>query len=74
LTAAWQALVGKGRAAIPVLLEALERRDMETRHLAFRLLQTITGEPLDYQADAPDDLRLRQVAFLRLRLDGRRAG
>ena len=74
LTAAWQALVEKGRAAIPVLLEALERRDIETRHLAFRLLQTITGEPLDYQADAPDDLRLRQVAFLRLRLDGRRAG
>jgi lipopolysaccharide export system ATP-binding protein len=74
LTAAWRDLVAKGRAAVPVLLEALERRDMETRHLAFRLLQTITGEPLDYQADAPDDVRLRQVAFLRLRLDGRRAG
>jgi lipopolysaccharide export system ATP-binding protein len=74
LTTAWQEVMAKGRAAIPVLLEALERRDMETRHLAFRLLQTITGEPLDYQADAPDDLRLRQVAFLRLRLDGRRAG
>jgi lipopolysaccharide export system ATP-binding protein len=74
LTTAWQEIMAKGRAAIPVLLEALERRDMETRHLAFRLLQTITGEPLDYQADAPDDLRLRQVAFLRLRLDGRRAG
>ena len=36
--------------------------------------KVITGEPLDYQADAPNDLRLRQVAFLRLRLDGRRAG
>lgn len=74
LTTAWQELVAKGRAAVPVLLEALERRDMETRHLAYRLLQTITGEPLDYQADAADDVRLRQVAFLRLRLDGRRAG
>ncbi len=74
MAGAWQELIAKGRAAIPVLLEALERRDMETRHLAYRLLQTITGETLDYQADAADEVRLRQVAFLRLRLDGRRAG
>jgi lipopolysaccharide export system ATP-binding protein len=74
LSAAWQELTNKGRAAIPVLLEALERRDMETRHLAYRLLQTITGETLDYHADAADEVRLRQVAFLRLRLEGRRAG
>ncbi|HEY2786328.1 MAG TPA: LPS export ABC transporter ATP-binding protein [Fimbriiglobus sp.] len=74
MAGAWQGLLTKGRSAVPVLLEALERRDMETRHLAYRLLQTITGETLDYQADAADDVRLRQVAFLRLRLDGRRAG
>jgi lipopolysaccharide export system ATP-binding protein len=73
LPTAWQELVAKGTAAVPVLLETLERREVELRHLAFRLLQTITKEPLQFQADAPDDVRLRQVAFLRLTLDPRRS-
>ena len=41
---AWHELAGRGTAAVPVLLEALERREMEIRHLAFRLLESVTGE------------------------------
>ena len=66
---AWHELAMKGQAAIPVLLESLERRDLEIRHLAYRLLESITGEVLEFQADAADDERLRQVARLRARLE-----
>jgi hypothetical protein len=58
---------------VPVLLEALERREMEIRHLAFRLLESVTGEQLTFQSDAPEDVRLRQVAYLRAKLE-KRAG
>ncbi|MCZ2343919.1 MAG: LPS export ABC transporter ATP-binding protein [Bacteroidales bacterium] len=70
---AWHELVARGPATVPVLLEALERPDLEVRHLAFRLLESITGEALVYQSDAPPDIRLRQVAYLRAKLE-RRAG
>jgi lipopolysaccharide export system ATP-binding protein len=66
---AWHELASRGNEVIPVLLEALERRELEVRHLAFRLLESITGETLNYQSDAPDDVRLRQVALLRARLE-----
>ena len=68
---AWQQIAEKGDAAIPILLEALERRDVEIRHLAFRLLESIVGEPLDYQSDASEDMRLRQSAYLRAKLEPR---
>jgi lipopolysaccharide export system ATP-binding protein len=71
---AWAGLAGHGREAVPVLLEALERRELELRHVAFRLLQFIVQEPLEFQADAAEELRLRQIAYLRLRLDTRRVG
>jgi hypothetical protein len=66
---AWHELAGRGAAAVPVLLEALERREMEVRHLAFRLLESVTGEQLTFQSDAPEDVRLRQVAYLRAKLE-----
>ncbi len=66
---AWHELASRGEAATPVLLEALERRELEIRHLAFRLLESITGEQLVYQSDAPEDVRLRQVAYLRAKLE-----
>lgn len=71
---AWKELITKGREAVPALLEALERRELDLRHVAFRCLQFITQEPLDFQADAPEELRFRQVAYLRLRLEGRKVG
>ena len=70
---AWQELSARGHVAVPVLLEALEWPELEVRHLAFRLLESITGESLVYQSDAAEDVRLRQVAYLRARLE-RRAG
>ena len=73
MESAWTDLAGKGRSAIPVLLEALERREVERRHVAFRLLQFITQEPLEFTADAPEEMRNRQVAYLRLKLETKRA-
>ncbi|OWK37872.1 hypothetical protein [Fimbriiglobus ruber] len=68
---AWHELASRGDTAVPVLLEALERREMEIRHLAHRLLESVTGEQLEFQANAADDVRLRQVAHLRAKLDRR---
>jgi lipopolysaccharide export system ATP-binding protein len=73
MPAAWHELASRGSDAVPVLLEALERRELEVRHLAFRLLESVTGEQLVFQSDAPEDVRLRQVAYLRAKLE-RRAG
>jgi lipopolysaccharide export system ATP-binding protein len=71
---AWKDLTAKGREAVPALLEALERREPDLRHVAFRCLQFVTQEALDFQADAPEEVRFRQVAYLRLRLENKRAG
>jgi len=71
MPAAWHELTSRGRDAVPVLLEALERRELEVRHLALRVLESVTGEPLTFHADAPDDIRLRQIAHLRVKLDAR---
>lgn len=71
---AWHDLTQRGMDAVPVLLETLERREVKLRHLAFRLLEQITGESLVYQSDAPDDIRLKQVAYLRAKFERRRAG
>ena len=52
---AWHELASRGGAAIPMLLEALERRELEIRHVAFKLLESITGQPHDYQSDAAEE-------------------
>lgn len=69
--AAWHDLAAKGIAAVPVLLEALERREMDVRHVAHRLLESVTGQDLTFQADAADEVRLRQIAHLRAKLEKR---
>ncbi|MBL8867358.1 MAG: hypothetical protein JNK93_17505, partial [Planctomycetia bacterium] len=69
----WHELAAKGTDAIPALLESLERREPNARHLAFRLLEQVTGQTLDFQADATDDVRLRQIAHLRVMFETRRA-
>ena len=68
MQAAWNELTARGKESIPVLLEALERRELELRHLALRLLESISGESLRFQADGPDDLRWKQIAQLRAKL------
>ena len=72
--AATMELMGRGIAAIPALLEAMERRDATLRRRAFLVLQSVAKEhaPFDYDPDAPADVRMRQVAYLRARLERRR--
>ena len=65
------AIVARGPAAIPLLLEAMERRDDRLRRRAFEVLKYLVKDqaPLDFDPDAPDEVRLRQVAYLRARLE-----
>jgi len=63
-------LVSKKGAAIPVLLEALERRSPILRRRAFEVLKFLAKEhaPLDFDPDAPDEVRSRQIAYIRAKL------
>ncbi len=63
-------LNARGAASVPVLLEALERREVILRKRAFELLKYVAREhgPFDFDPDAPDEVRLRQVAYLRAKL------
>jgi lipopolysaccharide export system ATP-binding protein len=67
-------LVGRGEASIPVLLETLERREPILRPRAFEVLKVVAkgAGPLDFDSDAPPDVRLRQVAYLRAKLERKR--
>lgn len=67
-------LVTRGDAAIPVLLEALERREPILRKRAFELLKYVARDagPFDFDPEGANELRLRQVAYLRARLERRR--
>ncbi len=69
--AALRELSARGPAAVPVLLEALEMREMEVRHLAHRLLESVSGQNLKFEADATAEVRLRQIAHLRAKLEKR---
>jgi lipopolysaccharide export system ATP-binding protein len=65
-------LLQRGAAAVPALLEALERRDVEMRRLAFELLQRIVPGAV-FDPFAPEVQRRQQLAALRERC-ARRAG
>jgi lipopolysaccharide export system ATP-binding protein len=67
-------LAARGLAVVPALLEAMERRDVALRQRAFLLLKFIAKDygPFDYDPDATTEVRLRQVAYLRARLERRR--
>jgi lipopolysaccharide export system ATP-binding protein len=58
-------LVQRGVAAMPVLLAALERRDVELRQHALQVLQAIMGRPVAFDPFAPEALRKQQLAVLR---------
>ena len=74
LKASMMELAGRGLSVVTALLEAMERRDAVLRRRAFDLLKYIAKDyaPFDYDPDAPPDVRLRQVAYLRARLERRR--
>ena len=66
-------LLGRGPDAIPALIEALERRDVELRRQAFQILQTILQGAATFDPYAPEAQRRQQIASLREQYD-RKAG
>ena len=58
-------LTKRGQAAVPALLAALERRDVEMRRQAVQVLQTILKRPLTFDPYAPEALRRQQLTALR---------
>jgi lipopolysaccharide export system ATP-binding protein len=66
-------LLHRGRAVVPALLEALERRDVELRRQAFAVLQRLLDCGAAFDPYAPEAQRRQQIAHLRERLE-RKAG
>jgi lipopolysaccharide export system ATP-binding protein len=66
-------LLQLGRSAVIPLIEALERRDLEIRRMAFHVLQRLTDGAGEFDAYAPEAHRRQQIDRLRDRLL-RRAG
>jgi lipopolysaccharide export system ATP-binding protein len=66
-------LLQLGPGAVPALLEALERRDVEVRRRACDVLRAIFQGTLDFDPYAPEQQRRQQIAALRDR-HVRRAG
>jgi lipopolysaccharide export system ATP-binding protein len=66
-------LLSRGPAALPALVEALERRDVDLRAQAALLIEQITHGKFAYDPYAPESLRRQQVAELRNQL-GKLAG
>ncbi len=57
-------LLRRSQAAVPALLDALERRDVELRRQAFDVLQNIL-EWADFDPYAPETQRRQQLAMIR---------
>jgi lipopolysaccharide export system ATP-binding protein len=66
-------LLERGQAAVPGLMEALERRDVDMRAQAHAILQQIFGRPVAFDPYAPESLRRQQMANLRDQVE-RKAG
>jgi lipopolysaccharide export system ATP-binding protein len=66
-------LARRGLAALPPLLAALERRDVEMRRQAVQVLQAILKRPVAFDPYAPEALRRQQLAALREQFE-RKAG
>jgi lipopolysaccharide export system ATP-binding protein len=66
-------LLQHGVDAIPALLEALERRDVELRQRAFEILQRLLGGKAEFDPYAPEAQRRQQILQLRERME-RKAG
>jgi lipopolysaccharide export system ATP-binding protein len=66
-------LLQRGREAVPALLEALQRRDVELRRAAFEILQQLLGPTIEFDPYAPESQRRQQIAQLRERGE-RKAG
>ena len=60
-------LLQQGSAAVPALIETLERRDVELRRQAFHVLQRLVNGSGVFDPYAPESLRREQIAQLRAR-------
>jgi lipopolysaccharide export system ATP-binding protein len=58
-------LTQRGVSAVPALLAALERRDVEMRRQALQVLQSILKRPLAFDPYAPEAQRRQQLHALR---------
>jgi lipopolysaccharide export system ATP-binding protein len=66
-------LVQRGLPAVPAMLEALERRNLELRCRALEVLQKLLGGEIEFDPYAPEAQRRQQIALLRELLQ-RKAG
>ncbi|MFL5329579.1 MAG: LPS export ABC transporter ATP-binding protein [Gemmataceae bacterium] len=66
-------LVRRGGTSVPLLLELMERRDLELRRRSFLVLQHICGPAIEFDPYAPEAQRRQQVNLLREGLS-RKAG
>ena len=66
-------LIQMGPAALPTLLLALERPDVELRHEVVNVIQTILDRPIAFDPYAPTAQRKQQLASLREQIE-RKAG
>jgi lipopolysaccharide export system ATP-binding protein len=66
-------LLRRGEEAIPALIEALERRDVELRRQAYLVLQRLLNGAAAFDPYAPETQRRHQIAQLRDQLE-RKAG
>jgi lipopolysaccharide export system ATP-binding protein len=66
-------LVSRGRAALPALLEALERRDLELRRHAAEVIKQILQREITFDPYAPEPLRKHQLLLLREDLERKAA-
>jgi lipopolysaccharide export system ATP-binding protein len=64
-TGAVQELLERGHAAIPELVDALERRDVDLRAQAHLILQQILGRAIAFDPYATEPIRRQQVLALR---------
>lgn len=73
-TFAARAILSKGQAAVPPLVQALQRPDPLIQTRAHELLCEITGINFTFVPGADESTRLRQIAIIRETLDRRQAG
>ncbi|HYV38447.1 MAG TPA: LPS export ABC transporter ATP-binding protein [Gemmataceae bacterium] len=61
-------LLQRGLTAVPALIEALERRDVDMRAAAHLILQQILGQSIPFDPYAPESPRRQQILGLREQL------
>src|SRR5262249_37784689 len=66
-------LIKCGSSAVPALMAALDRRDVEMRRQALQVLQAILKRPVVFDPYAPEILRKQQLVSLRDQFE-RKAG